>query len=58
MPGTTAALLGNLAARRELGKVGTQSDIHLHVLKEGDREVTVIVPDRYPDNAKALSYAL
>jgi selenocysteine-specific translation elongation factor len=58
VPGTTAALLGNLSARRELGKVGTQSDIHLHDLKEGGREVTVIVPDRYPDNAKALSYAL
>jgi selenocysteine-specific translation elongation factor len=58
VPGTTAALLGNLAVRRELGKVGTQSDIHLHDLKEGGREVTVIVPDRYPDNAKALSYAL
>jgi selenocysteine-specific translation elongation factor len=58
VPGTTAALLGNLTVRRELGKVGTQSDIHLHDLKEGDRQVTVIVPDRYPDNAKALSYAL
>ncbi|MCA1818959.1 MAG: hypothetical protein LC620_02720, partial [Halobacteriales archaeon] len=58
MPGLTAALLGNLAARREMGKVGTQSDIHLHELKEGGRQVTVIVPDRYPDQLKPLSYAV
>lgn len=57
-PGVTAALLGNLAARREFGKVGTQSDIHLHDLKEGGRDITVIVPDRYPDSVKSLSYAL
>lgn len=58
MPGMTAALLGNLVARREMGKVGTQSDIHLHELKEAGRHVTVIVPDRYPDQLKALSYAV
>lgn len=58
MSGLTAALLGNLAARREFGKVGTQSDIHLHELKEGGRQVTVIVPDRYPDGLKSLSYAV
>ncbi|MEA3191586.1 MAG: hypothetical protein QOD77_2168 [Thermoplasmata archaeon] len=57
-PGVTAALLGNLAARREFGKVGTQSDIHLHDLKEGGRDITVIVPDRYPESVKSLSYAL
>jgi selenocysteine-specific translation elongation factor len=58
VPGTTAALLGNLAARRELGKVGTQSDIHLHDLKAEGRDVTLIVPDRYPDSVKPLSYAV
>jgi selenocysteine-specific translation elongation factor len=58
VPGISAALLGNLATRRELGKVGTQSDIHLHELKQDGKEVTVIVPDRYPDQIKALSYAL
>jgi selenocysteine-specific translation elongation factor len=58
VPGLTACLLGNLAARREVGKVGTQSDIHLHELKEGDRQITVIVPDRYPDQLKPLSYAV
>jgi len=58
MPGLTAALLGNLAVRNQLGKVGTQSDIHLHELKEAGRHVIVIVPDRYPDQLKALSYAV
>ncbi|MGB0652151.1 MAG: EF-Tu/IF-2/RF-3 family GTPase [Thermoplasmatota archaeon] len=58
MPGVTAALLGNLDVRREFGKVGTQSDIHLHDFKTGDLDVTVIVPDRYPDKLQSLSYAL
>ncbi len=58
MPGVTAALLGNLEARREFGKVGTQSDIHLHDFKEGDADVTVIVPARYPDKVQSLSYSL
>lgn len=58
MSGVTAALLGNLSARREFGKVGTQSDIHLHDLKEGGRDVTVIVPERYPETVKPLSYAV
>lgn len=58
MPGVTACLLGDLSARRELGKVGTQSDIHLHDFREGDRDVTVVVPDRYPEQVKCLSYAV
>jgi selenocysteine-specific translation elongation factor len=58
VPGLTAALLGSLAVRNQMGKVGTQSDIHLHELKEGGRQVTVIVPDRYPDQLKPLSYAV
>lgn len=58
MPGVTAVLLGNLDARRELGKVGTQSDIHLHDLKEDGRDVTVIVPARYPEKVQPVSLAL
>ncbi len=58
MPGVTAALLGNLVARREFGKVGTQSDIHLHDFRESGTDVTTIVPDRYPDKVQPLSYAL
>ncbi|MHB8632944.1 MAG: EF-Tu/IF-2/RF-3 family GTPase [Thermoplasmatota archaeon] len=56
--GVTAALLGNLAARRNLGKVGTQSDIHLHDLRHGSEQIMVVVPDRYPDSVKPLSYAV
>ncbi len=58
MPGLTVALLGNLDARRELGKVGTQSDIHLHDFKEAGRDVTVLVPARYPEQLKCLSYSV
>lgn len=56
--GVTVALLGDLSARRELGKVGTRSDIHLHDYQVEGADVTVIVPDRYPDQLKGLSYAL
>jgi selenocysteine-specific translation elongation factor len=56
--GVTAALLGNLEARREVGKVGTQSDIHLHDLKAGGRQVTIIVPHGYPAKVQPLSYAV
>ncbi len=58
MPGVTACLLGDLSFRKEVGKVGTQSDIHLHDFKENGRDVTMIVPARYPDQLKCLSYAV
>jgi selenocysteine-specific translation elongation factor len=58
MPGVTAALLGNLETRREFGKVGTQSDIHLHEWKEGDVLGITIVPAKYPESVKPLSYAV
>lgn len=56
--GVTVALLGDQDAKKELGKVGTQSDIHLHDFKEADRDITVIVPARFPDQLKCLSYAV
>ena len=58
MPGTTACLLGNFEAKRELGKVGTQSDIHLHEWKEGDVQGITIVPAKYPESIKPLSYGV
>lgn len=58
MAGVTATLLGDLNARREMGKVGTQSDLHLHDFKENGRDVTVLIPDRYPEQLKCLSYAV
>lgn len=57
MPGVTAALLGNLDARREFGKVGTQSDIHLHEFSDGGVQAITIVPAQYPASIKPLSYA-
>jgi selenocysteine-specific translation elongation factor len=56
--GLTVALLGNQDAKRELGKVGTQSDVHLHEFKEGDRQAICIVPVKYPESVKPLSYAV
>ena len=58
MSGVTACLLGDTSVARELGKVGTQSDIHLHDFKQDGRDVTVIVPARYPEQLKCLSYAV
>lgn len=58
MPGLTVTLLGNQDAKRELGKVGTQSDLHLHEFKEGDRHAITIVPVKYPESVKPLSYAV
>lgn len=58
MPGVTAAVLGNLEARNNFGKVGTQSDIHLHEFKEGPVQCIAIVPATYPASLKPLSYAV
>lgn len=58
MPGVTAALLGNLAVRNQFGKVGTQSDIHLHEWKEGDVLGITFVPAKYPEAVKPLSYTV
>ncbi len=58
MAGVTAALLGDFDVARELGKVGTQSDIHLHDYRDGDVDVTVIVPARYPEQPKCVSFAV
>lgn len=58
MAGVTATLLGNLETRREFGKVGTQSDLHLHDFKDSGRDVTVLLPARYPEQLKCLSYSV
>ncbi len=58
MPGVTAAIIGNLDARNNFGKVGTQSDIHLHEFKEGNIQAICVVPATYPASVKPLSYAL
>ncbi len=53
-----AAVLGNLDARNNFGKVGTQSDIHLHEFKEGNVQAIGVVPAGYPASVKPLSYAV
>ncbi len=58
VPGATVALLGNLEARKEFGKVGTQSDMHLHEFKDGDVQAITIIPAQYPAALKPLSYAV
>jgi selenocysteine-specific translation elongation factor len=58
VPGLTAALLGNQDAKREFGKVGTQSDLHLHEFKVGDVQAIAILPAKYPESVKPLSYAV
>jgi len=54
----TVAVLGNLEARNNFGKVGTQSDIHLHEFKENGLQCIAIVPATYPAAIKPLSYAV
>ena len=56
--GITVAFLGQKEARKHFGKVGTQSDIHLHDLAEGGVEITSIVADRYPEKVQGISYSL
>lgn len=58
MPGVTAALLGDLDQKKHLGKVGTQSDLQLYHSKSEDVEITTLVPVRYPDQLKGLSYSV
>jgi selenocysteine-specific translation elongation factor len=58
VPGLTVSLLGNPDAKREFGKVGTQSDVHLHEFKLGDRHAICIVPAKYPESVKPVSYAV
>ncbi|MFA5944728.1 MAG: EF-Tu/IF-2/RF-3 family GTPase, partial [Candidatus Thermoplasmatota archaeon] len=58
MPGLTAALLGNQDAKKEFGKVGTQSDIHLHEFKVDAVQAIAILPAKYPESVKPLSYAV
>ncbi|MHB8604316.1 MAG: EF-Tu/IF-2/RF-3 family GTPase [Thermoplasmatota archaeon] len=58
MRGVTVGLLGNLEYARDLGKKGTESDVTLYTFKEGDTNVSVIVPTRYPEKAQTLAYTV
>ncbi|MGQ0535442.1 MAG: EF-Tu/IF-2/RF-3 family GTPase [Methanobacteriota archaeon] len=53
----TAALFGNLEYASELGKRSSESDVALHGYKEGDSQVSVIVPVRFPEKLPPVVYA-
>ncbi|MFP5379423.1 MAG: EF-Tu/IF-2/RF-3 family GTPase [Vicinamibacteria bacterium] len=54
----TLGLLGNLEYARELGKKGTESDVQLFTFREGDVNVSMIVPFRHPEKVQPLAYAV
>lgn len=58
MPAVTLGVLGNTEYARELGKKGTESDVQLFTFKEGDVNVSMIVPFRHPEKVQALCYAV
>ncbi len=58
MPAVTLGLLGNLDYARELGKKGTESDVQLYTFREGDVNVSMIVPFRHPEKIQPLAYAV
>lgn len=58
MPSVTLGVLGNLDYARELGKKGTESDVQLVTFREGDANVSMVVPFRHPEKAHPLVYAV
>lgn len=58
MPAVTLGILGNLDYAKELGKKGTESDVHLYTFREGDVNVSMIVPFRHPEKVQPLAYAV
>lgn len=58
VPAVTLGALGNLDYARSLGKKGTESDVQLVTFKEGDTNVSIIVPFRHPEKIHPLAYAV
>lgn len=58
MAAVTLGVLGNLDYARELGKKGTESDVQLYTFKEGDVNVSMIVPFRHPEKIQPVCYAV
>jgi selenocysteine-specific translation elongation factor len=58
MPGVTVAALGDLDYVKGLGKKSTESDILLASFKEGDVNVSMVIPSRYPEKLQSLAYAI
>lgn len=58
MPAVTLGVLGNLDYAKELGKKGTESDVQLYTFREGDINVSMVVPFRHPEKVHPLAYAV
>ena len=58
MPAVTLAVLGNLEYAKELGKKSTESDVQLMSFREGDVNVSMVVPFRHPEKVHPLCYAV
>lgn len=58
MTAVTLGVLGNLDYARELGKKGTESDVQLYTFREGDVNVSMVVPFRHPDKVQPLAFAV
>lgn len=58
MPAVTLGVLGNLDYAKELGKKGTESDVQLYTFREGDINVSMVVPFRHPEKVQPLAYAV
>lgn len=58
MAAVTLGVLGNLDYARELGKKSTESDVQLYTFKEGDVNVSMVVPFRHPEKVHPLAYAV
>lgn len=58
MPAVTLGVLGNLDYARSLGKKGTESDVQLLTFKEGDVNVSMVAPFRFPEKVQPVVYAV
>jgi selenocysteine-specific translation elongation factor len=58
MPGLTLAMLNDKELAGKLAKRGTTSDIHMYNYRTGNKDLTVVFPEMYPDKLQPLFYAL
>lgn len=58
MSNLTVAVIGDIGYSKNLGKIGTTSDITFYNLKQGDSIVTMIEPTRYPEKFSSLFYSV
>jgi selenocysteine-specific translation elongation factor len=57
MANLNIAMLGSQGYAKELGKIGTSTDITFYNLKRGDNTVTFIEPTKYPERLAPLFFA-